>query len=105
MGTGAELAIRSGIDFLLKQQGADGMWRDFMTPADAASSWPTGFVLSVLHAAGADHVGLARATRALLERQQPDGGWGYNEDTPSDADSTSWVVLALPEEALARGEV
>ncbi len=91
----AEPAVRRGIDFLLKGQHDDGMWRDFMTPAGQASCWPTGYVLSAARAAGADRSSLSRAARALVERQNPDGGWGYNEDTPSDADSTSWVVLAL----------
>ncbi len=76
------------------------MWRDFMTPAGEASCWPTGFVLSTLCAAGADRASRARATRALVERQQTDGGWGYNEDTPCDADSTSWAVLALSSDAV-----
>lgn len=96
----AERAARGGIDFLLRKQGDDGMWRDFMTPAGEGSCWPTGFVLSTLCAAGADYASLASATRALVERQQPDGGWGYNEDTPSDADSTSWAVLGLSSDAV-----
>jgi len=90
-----ERPVRSGVEFLLRGQGADGMWRDFMTPAGEASSWPTGFALSALRAAGVDQSSLARAEHALVECQKPDGGWGYNEATPSDADSTSWVVLAL----------
>lgn len=101
---GAERAVRSGIDFLLKKQGDDGMWRDFMTPAGEASSWPTGFVLSALRAAGADHVSLTLASQALVVLQQPDGGWGYNQDTPSDADSTSWVVLALSHHPIEFGD-
>ncbi len=91
----ADRVIHGAIDFLLKNQGDDGMWRDFMTPAGEASSWPTGFVLAALRATGVDHVKLSHSTQALIERQQPDGGWGYNEDTPSDADSTAWVLLAL----------
>ncbi|HEY7895157.1 MAG TPA: prenyltransferase/squalene oxidase repeat-containing protein [Gemmatimonadaceae bacterium] len=95
----AEQAARRGIDFLLNQQGDDGMWRDFTTPAGEASCWPTGFVLCTLGAARADAVRLTHAARSLGERQQPDGGWGYNESTPSDADSTSWAVLALSGDA------
>jgi squalene cyclase len=91
----AELAVRRGIEFLLKEQDDDGMWRDFMTPAGKASCWPTGFILSAARTAAADHTSFSLAARALVARQKADGGWGYNEDTPSDADSTSWAALAL----------
>jgi squalene cyclase len=100
----AERAARSGVDFLLDNQGNDGMWRDFITPAGEASCWPTGVALTALRAVGADHARLARATGALVARQRSDGGWGYNEQTPSDADSTSWVLLALASDAFACGQ-
>ena len=99
-----ELAVRRGVDFLSKEQDDDGMWRDFMTPAGKASSWVTGFVLSAAAAAALDHTSIARAARVLIERQTPDGGWGYNEDTPSDADSTAWVVLALSNQRFDFGD-
>ena len=81
--------------FLLTRQGGDGLWRDFLTPAGEASEWPTGFIATVLHLAGVADAALGRAAEALLASQRPDGGWGYNEIVPSDADSTACVLLSL----------
>jgi squalene-hopene/tetraprenyl-beta-curcumene cyclase len=91
----ASLALERGRRFLLAMQGTDGLWRDFMTPAGEASEWPTGFVATALHLAGTDASTLEWAADALVARQNDDGGWGYNEDVPSDADSTACVLLFL----------
>ena len=91
----AARALERGVSFLLANQGPDGLWRDFMTPAGEASEWPSGVVGTALHAAGADGAALERAAAALAERQNPDGGWGYAEDVPTDADSTACVLLFL----------
>lgn len=88
-------AIASGIGFLLARQGGDGLWRDFLTPAGEASTWPSAYIGNALQLADADRDAVERTADALVLSQQPDGGWGYNEDTPSDADSTSWAVLFL----------
>ncbi len=91
----ASLALERGTRFLLAMQGSDGLWRDFLTPAGEASEWPTGFVATALHLADADAGALQRAADALVARQNVDGGWGYNEDVPSDADSTACVLQFL----------
>jgi hypothetical protein len=71
------------------------MWRDFLTPAGEASEWTTALVAAALHAVGADADPLRRAAAALLARQNEDGGWGYNDDVPTDADSTACALLFL----------
>lgn len=81
--------------FLLKTQGADGLWRDFRTPAGEASEWPTGFIGTALVLAEADRSAFRRATETLVANQNDDGGWGYNEHVPSDADSTACVLRFL----------
>jgi hypothetical protein len=91
-------ALERATRFLLDRQGADGFWRDFTTPAGPASAWPTGFIAAALHRAGADPVALDRAAAALLASQHPDGGWGYHEHVPTDADSTAWALLFLGSE-------
>lgn len=91
----ATAAIAAGVGFLAANQGRDGLWRDFHTPAGEASTWPTAYIGNALRTIGVDIDAVGRAARALVERQQHDGGWGYNEETPSDADSTSWAVLFL----------
>jgi hypothetical protein len=45
--------------------------------------------------AGADRAALDRAADALLAAQSPDGGWGYHESVPTDADSTACALLFL----------
>ena len=91
----AARALDRGVDFLLARQGADGLWRDFLTPAGEASEWPTAVIAAALRQAGGDAAALRRAADALVARQNDDGGWGYNEDVPSDADSTACALLFL----------
>lgn len=90
-----QLAEKRGAQFLLERQGPDGFWRDFLTPAGEASEWPTGFIGTALVLAKADANAVMRATEALVANQNADGGWGYNEDVPSDADSTACVLRFL----------
>jgi hypothetical protein len=91
----AARALERGTRFLLAMQGTDGLWRDFLTPAGEASEWPTGFIGTALHVVGADVHALERAAETLVARQNDDGGWGYNEHVPSDADSTACVLQFL----------
>lgn len=88
-------AMASGIAFLLARRDDNGLWRDFLTPAGEASTWPSAYIGSALQLAGADRDAVELTADAIALCQKPDGGWGYNEDTPSDADSTSWAVLFL----------
>jgi squalene-hopene/tetraprenyl-beta-curcumene cyclase len=90
-----DTTLQRGIRFLLAGQGGDGLWRDFLTPAGEASQWPTGFIASALHLADAPATPLLRAADALVTQQNEDGGWGYNETVPTDADSTACALLFL----------
>lgn len=91
----ASLALESGMRFLLAKQGRDGLWRDFLTPAGEASQWPTGFIAAALHLGGGEASALERAAATLVATQHVDGGWGYSENVPTDADSTACVMLLL----------
>jgi squalene-hopene/tetraprenyl-beta-curcumene cyclase len=91
----AASAGRAGVAFLLERQDEDGLWRDFETLAGASADWVTGYVGVHLRLAGAPRSHLDRAARALLERQREDGGWGYHEGVPTDADSTAYAGLFL----------
>jgi squalene-hopene/tetraprenyl-beta-curcumene cyclase len=81
--------------FLLARQGRDGLWREFVTPAGEASQWPTGFIGTALPLTGDTADALETAADTLSASQNLDGGWGYNEDVPTDADSTAWVLRFL----------
>jgi squalene cyclase len=91
----ASRSLERGKQFLLSKQGRDGLWRDFLTPAGEGSLWPTGFIAAALHFAGAQASALERAADTLVANQDVDGGWSYNEDVPTDADSTACVLLFL----------
>lgn len=91
----ASRALDRGMQFVVAKQGGDGLWRDFLTPAGEASSWPSGFIGAALHLAGAETGVLQKALVTLIANQGADGGWGYNESTPSDADSTACALLFL----------
>jgi squalene cyclase len=88
-------ALERGVRFVLARQGHDGLWRDFDTPAGEACQWPTGFIGSALPLNGGTANELERAADTLVSTQNPDGGWGYNGDVPTDADSTAWVLRFL----------
>jgi len=99
-------AIRDGIElavgYLKAAQSADGLWRDFRTPAGEASEWVTAFVLAMT-ADLPDMQDVSRdAAARLLRCQRSDGGWGYNPRVPSDADSTAWALVALERETSQR---
>jgi squalene-hopene/tetraprenyl-beta-curcumene cyclase len=88
-------ALERATRFLLARQGHDGLWRDFHTPAGEASQWPSGFIGTALPLGADTTEALDRAADTLVDTQNPDGGWGYNEDVPTDADSTAWVMRFL----------
>jgi squalene cyclase len=88
-------ALERGRRFVLSRRGADGLWRDFFTPAGVASEWTSGFIAATLLLAGTDAGELTPCADALVALQNDDGGWGYNEDVPTDADSTACVLLFL----------
>lgn len=89
------MSLERGTAFLLANHGSDGLWRDFLTPAGQASEWVSGYIGTALDLAAVDRAALDRTARTLVATQKPDGGWGYNEEVPTDADSTAWALLFL----------
>jgi malonyl CoA-acyl carrier protein transacylase len=95
-----ERAVRS----LLAAQSADGAWVDFQLPVGRGSCWVTACVGRSLLAAravlfghadilnGMIYEGAQRAVRYLAAARRP-SGWGFNETTESDADSTALAIL------------
>jgi hypothetical protein len=80
------------LQHLIAAQRPDGSWSDFFLPAGESNGWVTGFVGLALAEAGGTDAGSVteRAWRFLVEAAKPEGGWGYNDGTPADADSTVW---------------
>jgi hypothetical protein len=92
-----EAARSDAVSFLLGACGQDDFWRDFSLPNGASDEWVTAFVGYALACAGdgrsAEYV--RRSAAALLRRQRPNGGWGYNGFSPPDSDSTAWALKFL----------
>ncbi len=103
-------AVRRGLDYLLREQEADGSWYGRWGVNYVYGTWSA---LSALNACGVDpsSTPVRRAVAWLESRQRPDGGWGEDcatywaerrdESKASTAAQTAWAVLGL----MAAGEV
>jgi len=102
-------AVARGLDFLYREQEADGSWFGRWGTNYIYGTWS---VLSALNACGEDPAAepIRRAVAWLKAKQRPDGGWGEDcasywperrdavrVSTPS---QTAWALLAL----MAAGE-
>ncbi|MFJ9952175.1 squalene--hopene cyclase [Kitasatospora sp. NPDC091207] len=110
VGRGKDPSTRRGVEWLLRNQEADGSW---FGRWGTNYIYGTGSVLPALVAAGVpdEHPAIRRAVRWLEDRQNTDGGWGEDmrsyEDPArwagrgdSTASQTAWALMAL----LAAGE-
>ena len=103
-------AVRAAIDFLEREQDADGSWYGRWGVNYIYGTWSA---LCALNAVGEDYgrPGVRRAVAWLKERQGDDGGWGEgcasywpeSRDSahPSTPSQTAWALLGL----MAAGEV
>jgi squalene cyclase len=91
-------AIDRGIAFLAEgvSRRTDGLWHDYLRPDGSAGSnvWASAFIAAKVGDIPAARRLAASVVTALLERQRPRGGWGYDDHLLEDADSTAWVLLA-----------
>jgi len=114
LGRGEEAASKAAIEYLLREQEADGSWYGRWGVNYVYGTWSA---LTALNAAGLphSHPAMRRALSWLLERQNEDGGWGEDgmsyparggtrpdarEPAPSSPSQTAWAILAL----MAAGE-
>jgi squalene-hopene/tetraprenyl-beta-curcumene cyclase len=103
--------VKAGVDYLLREQEADGAWFGRWGTNYIYGTWS---VLCALNAIGipADHPAMRKGVAFLASKQRADGGWGesgdsYWSDKPrgegpeSTPSQTAWAVLGL----MAAGEV
>jgi squalene-hopene/tetraprenyl-beta-curcumene cyclase len=88
-------ATARALAFLASAVDDRGAWSDFNTLFGASTDWVTAFVACAVHGATGGRDVAPRALSALLDGQRANGGWGFNQRVPSDADSTAWALLAL----------
>ena len=97
-----ERAISGGIDFLLRNRLASGLWLDFpSTGADdpwlafgTSDEWVSLYVAAVLGSFEREDAKHAASWvwRLLNHRRNAGEGWGYSCISPADADSTVWAL-------------
>ena len=114
LGQGDGPAARAAVEYLLREQEADGSWYGRWGVNYVYGTWSA---LTALNAAGLPHghPAMRRAVAWLEAAQNPDGGWGEDGFTypqrggtrpdaaracPSTASQTAWGMLAL----MAAGE-
>ncbi|MBY4895274.1 hypothetical protein KUL25_21135 [Rhodobacteraceae bacterium N5(2021)] len=87
-------AMNRGLRFLLKERCQNGLWRDFDFAQRYSDEWVTGYVGTQVAAVGSpEALQAARgAWDQLRHRRPPGAGWGYQQSTPPDADSTAWAL-------------
>jgi squalene-hopene/tetraprenyl-beta-curcumene cyclase len=104
-------AVARAIDYLRREQEADGSWYGRWGTNYIYGTWSA---LCALNAVGIEHSApeIRRAVDWLLAQQHPDGGWGEGGESyyagvakspkvVSTASQTAWAVLGL----MAAGEV
>jgi squalene-hopene/tetraprenyl-beta-curcumene cyclase len=104
-------AMRAGLNYLRREQAADGSWFGRWGVNYVYGTWSA---LCALNAAGLDAGDpcVRKAADWLIAIQNPDGGWGEDctsykldyrgyEPAPSNASQTAWALLGL----MAAGEV
>lgn len=93
-----DAAVSGAVGFLERNRNGDGLWSDFVTMAGESVCWVSGYVGHSLATCRSTAVGsIEEAGRKVLARQRANGGWGYGEMVPPDADSTAWCLLFLSE--------
>ena len=117
--TTADQPVARAIDYLRRDQEADGSWFGRWGTNYIYGTWS---VLCALNAAGLSHddPAIRRAADWLLSKQRADGGWGEDEESYADAPAgeyhtstasqTAWAMLGLMAAgqtgpAVARGAV
>jgi len=88
-------SINHSTGYIHEKRALDGLWYDFDTLAGASSEWVSGYILSTLSLLSDYSCPIDRAHKILLTRQRANGGWAYNHKVPTDADSTSWVMMSF----------
>ncbi len=86
--------IKKGTNYLLSKA-IHGRWRGFPTLAGESDVWVTGFVVAHIYKLCERKEVIKEAQDFLIKSRQPSNGWSYSANVPSDADSTSWCLLAL----------
>jgi hypothetical protein len=100
--TALQAEAQGALNYLLANQDADGGFSYTTTPGTGSDNNDTAAAIIAMYAAqdlGLTASNLAAAQNSaltyLLGTQQTDGGFAYDNFSPSDGDSTAWSLMAL----------
>jgi len=93
-------SILASLEYILTHQSEDGSWVDWQLPPGWSDAWTTAYVGYKLRLVPSylreRSNGLTRAASEwILRNEYSDGGWGYNKEVGTDADSTAYAILFL----------
>ena len=91
-------SLEEAFKFIKTNRNQDGLWSDFLTLAGESTDWVSGYVgYSIISNSETleERNLLHQVASTILTHQKSDGGWGYANHVPSDADSTSWCLRFL----------
>lgn len=96
-------SLKKSLDYILKRQCITGEWEDFeyLPFPGKSNSWVTSYIIrhlynySIMACDSTLIPNLEIACNRLRKLMLPDNGWGYNEHTRTDSDSTANAILAL----------
>ncbi len=94
-------ACRAAVGNLLDLQHGTGGWEDYRLPVGSSTQWVTGFAgfalarVAAVTGDAAARAAAEAAARHLLEHRAYPAGWGFNDRTGPDADSTAVTIRLL----------
>lgn len=86
------------VQYLIFIQNPNGSWADYILPVGTAVDWITAFVgcamanISTIPGFEEAENAALKAAGYLIKNRSYKQGWGYNEYTGADADSTAWAI-------------
>jgi prenyltransferase beta subunit len=101
------LLVEGGRDWLVRSQRADGSWGVARPDEERAQVGQTGYAVSALAYAPAEHraaEALQAALYFLYDSQRSSGGWGLAPGHKVDATLTAYVLRGLIDVAVLRGQ-
>ncbi len=91
--------IYLGDQFIKKEQEGNGTWHDYFNDGGTSNVWTTAFIITILsERQRTNTLGLLYPKKGLNfieNNMNSDYLWGYNDMIMSDADSTTFTMLAL----------
>ena len=90
--------IDRAVDYLVDLQLSDGAWNDYRLPVGKSTQWVTGFIglalakIAVTTDYSKAKTAAGKAAQWLSMNRTYAAGWGYNETTGADTDSTAFVL-------------